>query len=544
MRKRNLFLCIVTTAMLVFTTSCVEYPDVYGYTVVFDNSEATLVEYTPTQYTIRLKATTSFFDEGAGVSGYGFFVEEYESDDNEIKDISVMPHQISDGNLVLTATFQGDFGKCYRFKPYATNGRDVQLGNTCEFCYEKDGFIPLATTYTHAFDDKGKINIIIDYSLPSLWHPLTEVLVAYGDINLPTTITNDSTVIATLDLSRLVKGKSYRDFSVFSKNDMGVSQQYGELSITIPNTFANSYPDDGEKDDCIRLCGIDWAKGNLTNVGGEYRISDNQWERGGRYESCIRTFDYWGAYIDWCENLTSEWMTPLLYDANLLLTASRFPCRVVCEDGIFVYGYLYTSPKAKQVIASSWINIDYKFVDQLGLFLPWYDDYNVQPSYLLGTCNTYDGDYCYDYYRFIFQLTSINEKYDYKYDWEKEEFWPMDEKQDYFIRPVKAPRLVGKSFFKFYSIQGNEHNERITFENSEQCKVHEWGLRRPALGANYFLPYEYVYYYTYTQAGNVIYLKENSNIVSVLFLHKDDNGEFFISYNDAYHSSENDFKCE
>lgn len=537
MKKKKLLFSIIASIMLVLTTACVDYPEIYGYAAVFGNSEATLIEYTPSRYKIQLKATTTFLDEGAGISGYGFLVEEYkESDTNEVIDINVTPHQDSDGNIQLTTTFQGEFGKCYRFKPYATDGRGVQSGATNEFSYEKSNFTPLAETFNCRFDDKGQIVVIIQYSKSPLTHPLIEASVTYGDVNLPTTITDNSTVTAVIDLSKLGNGKSYSGINISSKNDMGISKQYGEFSITVPNTSVASYPDDGEKDDCIRLCGIDWAKGNLTHAGRKYSIASNQWARGGSYK-CNSKISEEGNFVhtDWCGNLKeAAWMSPSLYDANLLLTtASSFPCHVRCADGTSVYGYLYTSPKGKRLIADDWIEIAEELVDEMGLFLPYGDfDDNGRNNdfYLLGSYDCEKFDYSLAYSRLVFEFTSIYKIEEYLYwpnngdilNW-NEEYPGRD--NAYFIRPVKTPSLAGKSFF-WYSYGGSDvswykKEVRYTFSDSEQCERHEW-FYYSRDGVD-----EYTRSYTYTLKGNVVVLNDYNK--TTLYLLKDYKGDIFLS---------------
>lgn len=426
MKKNNLFLSIATTVMLALTTACVEYPDVYGFAAAFGSSnETTVVEYTPTQYTIQLKSSTTIFDEGAGISEYGFHVKVQDGYFKPLEDIKVTPTQGTDGNITLTATFQGEYGKRYSFCPYATDGQQTQEGTPSEFQYTQNNFSLGQGSSKLSFDENGQIVAVAYYARTS-GHPITEATASYGGLDLPTTIsTNGSTVTAVLDLSRLEKGKSYTSIQFEAKNDMGVCKSSVTFSVTVPNTSTASYPDDGEKEDCIRLCGIDWAKGNLANNGNKYYIEENQWEAGSNYKIREGT----SLNTDWAEKITG-WATPSSTQARLLLKASRFPCYVVCADSTNVYGYLYISPKEKQIQATTAVNIPYSLVDEMGLFIIKNNDYLLSNGYLSYNSTNYKV-----YEKYIFCFTEINEITNYSIDYGK--YYYHNDKKDFSIRPVK-----------------------------------------------------------------------------------------------------------
>ena len=177
MKKNNLFLSIATTVMLALTTACVEYPDVYGFITAFSSSnETTVVEYTPTHYTIQLKSSTAIFDEGAGISEYGFHVKVQDGYFKPLEDIKVTPTQGDDGNITLTATFQGEYGKRYSFCPYATDGQQTQEGTTSEFQYTQSNFSLRQASSHLSFDENGQIVAVANYDRTS-GHPITEATV-------------------------------------------------------------------------------------------------------------------------------------------------------------------------------------------------------------------------------------------------------------------------------------------------------------------------------------------------------------------------------
>lgn len=429
MKKNNLFLSIATTVMLALTTACVEYPDVYGFAAAFGSSnQIWRIEYTPTQYTVQLESsTTTIFDEGAGISEYGFHIEVQENGYKPLEDIKATPTKNADGSITLRAPFQGEYGKLYSFYPYATDGQQTQKGATSTFKYTQSDFSPSKASSKLSFDENGQIVAVANYDRTS-GHPITEATVSYGGLDLPTTITNNgSTVTAVLDLSRLEKGESYKSFVISAKNDMGVTNSQTSFSVTVPNTSTESYPDDGEKEDCIRLCGIDWAKGNLANDGDKYYIEENQWEAGGDYSAR----DKEGKLIDWAEKL-STWKSPSQSNVKLLLTASRFPCNVVCADGRKIFGYLYISPKGRQIKldANARVDVAYNLVNKIGLFLP-----NNDKGYLSSETNISNTSSSYTQSRYVFYETSGIWKTVYRLN--KKTYDITEDKSKYHVRPVK-----------------------------------------------------------------------------------------------------------
>lgn len=212
----------------------------------------------------------------------------------------------------------------------------------------------------------------------------------------------------------------YSGITVTTTNDWGTSAYKWNYSATVSNV-TGSYTGDGNKGDCIRLCGIDWAKGNFVVTDGTGKIQANQWvvepKKSSKYNGAYfnaannhrsitksevtvnsnyyvelkgnKTYDAVTAYLD-------GWGTPSNSDYQMFIDkASVQLCNVVLANGTRVKGILLMSPQnrhRKIISTTDFVDVSYLDVDDIGLFLPvcgffYWDSYHYNSS-----SNGYDDD--------------------------------------------------------------------------------------------------------------------------------------------------------
>lgn len=184
------------------------------------------------------------------------------------------------GEIVTAKLENLTLGRSYQITPKASL-KDLDFsGTSASVTTSADVFKPYFATTDVAVsvDEIGKLSFKDIACVRDSTVIPTSASLKLGSSSYPMTITKVSAgqfeVKADVVLENLSEG-SYANATIEVSNAIGSGSQSIALGLTISSNSAQ-YSDDGMKDDCIRLCGIDWAKGNLQYYNGTWRIAPEQ----------------------------------------------------------------------------------------------------------------------------------------------------------------------------------------------------------------------------------------------------------------------------
>ena len=393
--KNNIICYFMAIALSIVMNSCTDYPDEYGFIVEMGQTERK-VSLSPDGYSITL-ITPVTYKEITPINNFGY--------DNGYGGNYIKGHETTcefvrtgDGQGYISATYTNmEYGNNYELSPFIGNERNIVRGDRVYLNLNKYNLIPKFVSSKISMNANGEIVVEAVFSKPDIYDdlsfentyiPVKSAQIMFGKTGITPSVSDDGTTVsATLGNPVNIETSNYY-IDVVAAND------YGNNSIRVGydfNTYSvtDTYDDDGLKNDCIRLCGMDWAKGNLIVENGKGRIQDNQWSMPENNESSnqayfnvdelpenpnrnyelkgLPKYDFVTMYYN------RSWATPSSEDMiSLPNKASRQTCNVELENGEHVYGVLFMSPgKAKRIFTSNTtIYISHKDVDKLGLFLP------------------------------------------------------------------------------------------------------------------------------------------------------------------------------
>ena len=165
-----------------------------------------------------------------------------------------------DGLMQATATGLL-YGTSYEVYPYIRTPEGTQMPNAvANIHYLAASFAPSLSSPVFSMPEAGRMEVALPYTLADDTHAVDEATLSIGGQTYDMA-SADGYLSVVLDLASLPEG-SYTSVDVEASNAFGADRLQAEIDLTV-SAATSRYPDDGERDDCIRLCGIDWAKGNL-----------------------------------------------------------------------------------------------------------------------------------------------------------------------------------------------------------------------------------------------------------------------------------------
>lgn len=313
-----------------------------------------------------------------------------------------------DGLMQATATGLL-YGTSYEVYPYIRTPEGTQMPNAvANIHYLAASFAPSLSSPVFSMPEAGRMEVALPYTLADDTHAVDEATLSIGGQTYDMA-SADGYLSVVLDLASLPEG-SYTSVDVEASNAFGADRLQAEIDLTV-SAATSQYPDDGERDDCIRLCGIDWAKGNLQYEDGVWQIADSQSSTFdaavGADPSRVEHFTYgdtspmlhtdivrqWYTYAlvetispvsisgDPAEDVVAAhieggWVLPSTQALRALATEASCQYAWVEVGGSMVYGYLFYTPGSKRVCSSTPVRLDEASLDRCGLFLPASGFYN------------------------------------------------------------------------------------------------------------------------------------------------------------------------
>ncbi len=239
------------------------------------------------------------------------------------------------------------------------------------------------------FDYSVKYSCDENLPISDLWCEITDSTGASTKLNTEYNISSN-TIAFQLNLSDLETTKQYKYLTLYAENILGQRTSTKLFNFLISASSA-SYQDDKVYDDCIRVCGIDWAKGNMSE---SYTISSNQWNTGAYFDGVVSTSytsSIKGTSLDPATNIAGgEWVTPNTADFNVLVNGASLLYGYVNNT----LGILFFAPQDdRKVVMNSdagLINLSEDLINNSAcLFLPFAGAI-VEGSYTdVSTCARY-----------------------------------------------------------------------------------------------------------------------------------------------------------
>lgn len=293
-----------------------------------------------------------------------------------------------------------------------------------------DIYTPKATKYILSMPSHGIIAMELNYEVKPEY-PLTNAKISINGKNLETTFDNEK-VITEINIFDYPTPDTYKEFYITLSNEIG------ETSWTVPysaNTYDEDtqYSNDGNNEDYIKVCGIDWAKGNLLYEKGEWKIANKQdytfhFQKNspldnehiehfcyGQTEAYLYTaYDknrfkwYTHAILDQeqCDiqgdpaadvvsaNIKENWVLPSEEQFQTLIDHASSQYGYTILNGDTVSGCLFYTTNNKKVKSTTYLKFDSNNIDNLGLFLPFvgkYDDEKINAGLYYMSSLAYKG---------------------------------------------------------------------------------------------------------------------------------------------------------
>ena len=406
MNKIHIYMVSLLSVTLLWLCGCADYDEDYGYEISFD-SYVTQSDWKAEagSYSVSLQ-TRYTIDEGeAEVQEVGFICRQDGGSE------TLLPGTVADGMIQATATGLL-YGVSYEVRPYMVTTAGTQrpditgyiYHNAADFAPVPDGEIAMS------MPEPGHLEFLVSYSLVDYTQEASSATLTFGGQNYAMTLENNIVARATVDLNELPDG-TYSSVSVEVSNAFGSNSIQRELGLSVSSS-PQQYAGDGEREDCIRLCGIDWAKGNLLYEEGVWKIAESQgrtfsagkqWDTehvehftygettGELHDDFVRDW-YVFAFLDTATRYSISgdasydvaaahlgadgWVLPSSADLLMLARNASWQYAIVTVGNKVVYGYLFYTPGTKRFVCTTPVSIDADDLNGMGLFLPGCGYYN------------------------------------------------------------------------------------------------------------------------------------------------------------------------
>lgn len=308
----NTFKLLLMT-IISLLVGCTEYPDEWGFkaTLTEQTVEVISADASTSTYDVQIVAKLDGGSRSETISGayYKIGVIEPVSNYTSKTNYFEVPAEITHNGdqMIVTGILKGCiFGRTYSEITLVmkTDGEDFSYSGSW-----KDG---MTRSFTKSITDMQpslgingtSITFTKDYKyrvIASCDNMISEASCTFGG-KTKKAEREGSVLVAEFTLSELEIG-SFRNFLFKASNEFGETSLNIPYSLTIKGTNldTSSFADDGEKEDCIRLCGVDWAKGNLVYDNGTWRINEDA-VANSAYTNTSSYGEYFSWYYTTCDN--------------------------------------------------------------------------------------------------------------------------------------------------------------------------------------------------------------------------------------------------
>lgn len=366
---------------------CESYTEDFGFYMNFSNNiYTTSIHAKPDSYSLSLSCPFELEIGNMDISEAGFY---YNGD-------KVVGEYNEDEQTVQATINQLPYNQSLNVCPYILTPEGEIRGNTTSVLHRKEEFTPVVDTCRLLMPEAGKIRVEADYSLQDKTLSVTQATVVVSGQSFNAEI-QDERIFSEFYLSDLTSA-DVKDLEVLLVNDLGESSSTIPYSVLVSEK-SMSYADDGEKDDCMRICGVDWAKGNLMYDNGTWRLGKSQDEtfyyKGITSNSQNEFFSFgdvssdgFGAWYthafddsyncsikgDPAADVVSAhlpgWTLPSRTEFQNLISHASWQYGYTLQGQKKVYGVLFYTKLNKKVRSLTPVFFNSEKLNEMGLFLP------------------------------------------------------------------------------------------------------------------------------------------------------------------------------
>lgn len=396
MKTKILSICF---SLIYLLSGCEDFSEEYGFYMDFATDiSVTDVRAAHDSYTLDLLCPFEIKAGSPNIQEVGVI---YSTDD------SYVSHKVKGellDNCIKVTLSEIPYGQTLHIAPYLRAPEDEVTGRpSLDIKYDKNDFMPSASAYLLSMPTTGKLRMEVDCNVKDSQFPLTKAQASFNGITSDASISQNKLTF-DFDLAKMNK-------STDTKISFSVSNALGTTNWTVPMTATSAtatvhYTDDGCYDDYIRLCGVNWAKGNLICDKGTWKIASRQDEsfldrdkniasttqieyfsfgetnaqiHNDRHEcwytnafelrnSCSIQGDPASDVV--AANLPGNWTLPSKTDLVKLTETISWQYGYTERNGKTTYGILFYTHPEKLLHSLTTVRFDSEKLDEMGLFLP------------------------------------------------------------------------------------------------------------------------------------------------------------------------------
>lgn len=371
---------------------CESYTEDFGFYMNFSNNiYTTSIHAKPDSYSLSLSCPFELEVGNMDISEAGFYcngdkvVGEYNEEEQTVQ------------ATINQLLYNQSLNVC----PYILTPEGEIRGNTASVLHRKEEFTPVVDTCRLFMPEAGKIRVEADYSLPDKTLSVTQATIVVSGQSFNAEI-QDERIFSEFYLSDLTSA-DVKTLNILLVNGMGEKSYVIPYSVLVSEKDV-SYADDGEKDDCMRICGVDWAKGNLMYDNGTWRLGKSQDETfhyngidsgsqneffsfgdvSGKklYAGALPILWYTHAFdrnscsikgdpaTDVAAAHLPGWTLPSSSELQSLISHASWQYGYTLQGQKKVYGVLFYTKSNKKVRSLTPVFFDSENLNEMGLFLP------------------------------------------------------------------------------------------------------------------------------------------------------------------------------
>lgn len=394
MKTKILSICF---SLIYLLSGCEDFSEEYGFYMDFATDiSVTDVRAAHDSYTLDLLCPFEIKAGSPNIQEVGVI---YSTDD------SYVSHKVKGellDNCIKVTLSEIPYGQTLHIAPYLRAPEDEVTGRpSLDIKYDKNDFMPSASAYLLSMPTTGKLRMEVDCNVKDSQFPLTKAQASFNGITSDASISQNKLTF-DFDLAKMNK-------STDTKISFSVSNALGTTNWTVPMTATSAtatvhYTDDGCYDDYIRLCSVNWAKGNLICDKGTWKIASRQDESfldrdknivsttqieyfsfGGTGSRVFRPEDWYTHAFEQnvdcsiqgdpasdvvAANLSGGWTLPSKSDLEKLAGTSSYQYGYTERDGKITYGVLFYTHPEKIIHSLTSVRFESEELDEMGLFLP------------------------------------------------------------------------------------------------------------------------------------------------------------------------------
>lgn len=404
--KRN-FIWFVSLFCVLVITACSDYPDEWGFDLTAkDDGKVSVGIESVTERSYDAILTEEFVINSFGknvtsarmviceVEIYGSsYYSYYRKKENTETEVTATIQQNGSAITVIGRAYSLEWGKRYCAICYVGNNEgEFPMGESDSFVfyYGSDYLKPQISVSLSLID--GHV-LRVNVSDKSAYNG-TKYTIKFGDISSVQTNRIKDWDLYELEVTPKNGEKEYSGIWVTAENEWGTSEVYAHYNVRICS--CNSRSDDGDKGDCVRIGGVDWAKGNLVRKSNTYELQSNP-------KSDDQSRFSYGTNADYLAHIGAKWATPKSDDFKALMEYGSWQWY---GAGFYGKGKLFIpSKKGKRFYSTTEMDMNELEIPDDGIFM-------VAGGYSKSSSGSsrYDvgvGYYvCEDAYEFVFTSSS------------------------------------------------------------------------------------------------------------------------------------------